>query len=188
MAMDNRVLENITVNFVATLAGRKEELALKWAELILGTYPPETQAVWKGKRNKFSNPIGTNISESTTALFALLVQWEDAETIARELDFIVRIRAVQNFKPSKALSFIYLIKKVLRDEFLQELKKEDRLEELVLFETRVDNLALIAFDQFAEAREVVYNSRVKEVKNAQYNLLRRANMIVDSTATGADEL
>ncbi|MBU1247270.1 MAG: RsbRD N-terminal domain-containing protein [Proteobacteria bacterium] len=175
------------MSFETRLAERKDELAEKWGDLILATYPGETQAIWKGQKNKFANPVGNAIDNSVTGLFDLILEWDDAEKVRRELDYLVKIRAVQNFKPSKALSFVFLLKKLLRAEFMEELKKEDKLEELMLFEARIDNLALIAFDQYDEAKQTIYQSRVKEVKNAQYNLLRRANMIVDSTATGADK-
>lgn len=175
------------MNLVQRLAERKAELAEKWGDLVLGTYPGETQAIWKAKKNKFSNPVGAAINDSVTALLDLILTWEDGDAVVRELEYLVKIRAVQNFKPSEALSFIYLFKKLLREEYLEELTKEGRLEELLSFETRIDNLALLAFDQYAEARQTIYESRVKEVKNAQRNLLRRAGMLVESTATGADD-
>jgi hypothetical protein len=180
-------LENDAVQFLDRLAARRAELADKWADLVLGTYPEETQAVWKSQKNRFANPVGAAIGESVTSLLDLLLAWDDAERVNRELEYLVKIRAVQNFKPSQALSFIFLFKKLLREEFREELASEGRLEELMGFETRIDNLALLAFDQYAEARQVVYDSRVKEVKLAQHNLLRRARLIGDSTATGADD-
>lgn len=181
------VLEKMPLNFIELLTDRKHELAQKWGDLLLGTYPEETQAIWKGKKNKFSNPIGTAIEEGTVTLFDLLLEWDDADRIKSEMEHLVKIRAIQNYEPSKAISFIYLLKKMLREEFMDELEAQGQLVELLKFETRVDNMALMAFDVYAKTRETVFESRVKEVKNAQYNLLRRANMIVDSTAAGADK-
>jgi hypothetical protein len=54
-------------------------------------------------------------------------------------------------------------------------------------ETRIDTMGLIALDLYTQAREKIFQMRVNEVKRAQHNLLRRARMIVDSPATGADE-
>lgn len=175
------------MDFVNVLTERKDELAQKWGELLLGTYPAETQAVWKGNKSKFSNPIGTAIDQGTAVLFDLILEWNDADRIKSEMEHLVKIRAIQNYEPSKAVSFIYLLKKMLRDEFMDELAEQGELAQLLKFETRVDNMALMAFDVYATARETVFNSRVNEVKNAQYNLLRRANMIVDSAAAGADK-
>lgn len=184
---NERALEKDNVNFVDRLAARKAELAEKWGDLVLGTYPEETQSIWKGQKNKFANPVGAAINDSVTMLLELVLDWDDAEKVRGELEYLVKIRAVQNFKPSQALSFIFLLKKLLRQEFAAELAAENALNELMAFEARIDNLALIAFDLYAEARQTIFEARVKEVKSAQHNLLRRAKLIVDCTATGADD-
>ncbi len=175
------------MNLIECLKEQKKELAQKWADLILDTYPEETKAVWKGKKNKFSNPIGAAIDEGTSALFELALEWDDADALHDALEPLVKIRAIQNYAPSKALVFVLLLKKLLRQEFLQELSAKGQLEDLLEFEARVDNVLLMAFDVYSEARELIFESRVKEVKNAQYNLLRRANMILDKTATGVEK-
>ena len=52
---------------------------------------------------------------------------------------------------------------------------EGRLAELLAFETRIDNMALLAFDVYFESRRQVYEMRVKEVKRAHANIVRLAN-------------
>ncbi|MBU1040411.1 MAG: RsbRD N-terminal domain-containing protein [Proteobacteria bacterium] len=166
---------------------RSEELAEKWASFILGTYPPETQAVWKANREIFSNPVGHAIRTTASELIPLLVAWNDAEAVAAALTKLVKIRAVQDFAPSQALSFVFLFKKLLRQEFMKELAAQGALEELLAFETRVDNLAVIAFDLYVSARDQVQRMRVEEVKRAHTNIVRRANLMrSDVTAQKAE--
>jgi hypothetical protein len=168
------------------VAERSEELSQKWAELILGTYPPETQAVWRKNRDQFTNPVGCCILESTSKLIPLLLTWNDAEAVAKALDQIVKIRAVQDFSPSQALSFVFLIKRILRQEFAQELSAKGELEDLLRFETRVDNLAVMAFDLYVASRDQIARMRVDEVKRAHTNIVRRANLMkADVAATKA---
>jgi hypothetical protein len=93
---------------------------------------------------------------------------------------------VQDFSPSQAVGFVFVFKKLLREEFLETLDAEGRLPELLAMEARVDNLALMAFDLYNSAREQVFRMRVDEVKRAQSNLLKRAGMIVDAPAQAAD--
>ncbi len=159
------------------IAERSGELAEKWADLVLGTYPPETQAVWKSNRERFSNPVGHAILSTTSELIPLLLAWNDADAVAGSLGQLVKIRAVQDFAPSQALSFIFLLKKLLRQEFTRELSAQGALEELLSFETRVDNLAVIAFDLYVAARDQVQRMRVEEVKRAHVNIVRRANLM-----------
>lgn len=164
------------------IAQRTEELAEKWACLILGSYPPETQAVWKANREIFSNPVGHSIRTTASELIPLLLAWNDAEAVAAALTKLVKIRAVQDFSPSQALSFVFSLKKLLRQEFMKELAAQGALEELLAFETRVDNLAVIAFDLYVSARDQVQRMRVEEVKRAHTNIVRRANLMRSDVA------
>lgn len=171
------LFEGGVMGLIEAMAERAEELSQKWADLILGTYPAETQAVWRKNHDQFSNPVGCNILESTSRLIPLLLSWNDAEAVAKALDQIVKIRAVQDFSPSQALSFVFLLKKVLRQEFTQELSAKGELEELLRFETRVDNLAVMAFDLYVASRDQIARMRVEEVKRAHTNIVRRANLM-----------
>lgn len=162
---------------IDAMAARSDELAHKWAELILGTYPEQTQVVWRKNRDQFTNPVGNAILSATSELIPLLLAWDDAEAVARSLAQIVKIRAVQDFTPGQALSFVFLFKKLLRQEFSEKLAASGGLAELLAFETRVDNLAIIAFDLYVAARDQVAQMRVEEVKRAHVNIVRRANLM-----------
>lgn len=175
------------MDLIQRLTQDRDRLVDRWAELILETYPPETQEVWRKQSDRFANPVGAAINDSARDLFDAFLQWDDAECVAEALDQLVRIRTVQNFKPSQALCFVYLLKKVLRETYMKKLAQCDGLEELMGLETRIDTMGLIALDLYTQAREKIFQMRVNEVKRAQHNLLRRARMIVDSPATGADE-
>lgn len=169
------------MTFESMLADQKAELSEKWAELILGTYPKETQKVWTRQKDRFQNPVGAAIIEATGELMTHLIDWQEAGEIAQSLDKLIRIRAVQDFTPSQAISFVYLLKKLLRDEFFQRMKKDGTLEDLMRFEAKVDNLAMMSFDIYSKSREEVFRFRVEEVKRSQSNLLRRAGMVADVT-------
>ncbi|WP_147819942.1 RsbRD N-terminal domain-containing protein [Salidesulfovibrio onnuriiensis] len=171
----------------ALIAEHKADMADKWADLIFGTYPVETQKIWKNKKNRFSNPVGAAIREATGELIDHLLQWEDADAICTSLDKMIRIRSVQDFSPSQALSFLFLFKKLLRDEYFEKLRKSEELEHLLRFEAKLDNMVLLAIDIYSRSREQIYRLRVEEVKRSQHTLLKKARMIVDVTADKAEE-
>lgn len=164
------------MSLLETIAARQEELAHKWADYILGTYPEQTQTVWRKNRDQFSNPVGHAILSATSELIPQLLTWNDAEAVAKSLETLVKIRAVQDFSPAQAISFVFLLKKLLRQEFLAELSARGALEELLAFETRVDNLATIAFDLYVRSRDQIARMRVEEVKRAHVSIVRRANL------------
>ncbi len=170
------------MSLVEAIAARREELAQKWADLILGTYPEQTQSVWKNNRDRFTNPVGHAILSATSELIPQLLTWNDAEAVAKSLETLVKIRAVQDFSPAQAISFVFLLKKLLREQFLAELKARGALEELLAFETRVDNLATIAFDLYVRSRDQIARLRVEEIKRAHVSIVRRANMLKKDVA------
>lgn len=174
------------MSLVQKLSERKEDLTAKWYDLVLSSYPKETQAVWKSNDDRFTNPVGVTIKKVTSELFDLILEWKSADNIANTLEELIKIRTVQDFAPSKALSFVFLFKKLLRDEFMEELKTENRLDELLAFEARIDNLGLIAFDIYTKNRDLIAQMRIEEVKRSHHMLLRRVNKIEDASAKGAD--
>jgi len=169
------------MTFESVLAERKAELSEKWADLVLQTYPKETQKIWGRQKDRFQNPVGASIIEATRDLFDNMLDWQDAGKIAEGLDKLIRIRSVQDFTPSQAISFVFLLKKLLRDEFFKPMKKEGKLDDLLRFEAKVDNMAMMAFDIYSKSREQIFRLRVDEVKRAQSQLLKRAGMIADVT-------
>lgn len=169
------------MTFETVLAEQKAQLAEGWAELILRTYPKETQKVWTRQKDRFQNPVGAAILEATGELVELLLGWEDAGAIAASLDKLIRIRAVQDFTPSQAIGFVFLLKKLIRDEFFKDMERDGTLADLLRFEARIDNLALMSFDIYTKSREEVFRMRVEEVKRSQSSLLRRAGIVADVT-------
>jgi hypothetical protein len=170
------------MTFESELAERRAELSEKWADLILQTYPKETQKIWGRQKDRFQNPVGAAIIDATRELFDHMLDWQDAERIATSLDTLIRIRSVQDFSPSQAVSFVFLLKKLLRDEFFKTMQGNGTLDELLRFEAKVDNLAMMSFDIYSKGRETIYRLRVEEVKRAQSSLLRKAGLIADVTA------
>lgn len=139
---------------------------------------PESLVAAEGS---ISEPGRAAIIEATGELIDHLIEWQDAGRIAESLDKLIRIRAVQDFSPSQAISFVFLLKKLLRDEFFQPMKKDGTLDELLRFEAKVDNLAMMSFDIYSKSRDEVFRFRVEEVKRAQSSLLRKAGLVADVT-------
>ncbi len=178
----------VQMSLVEKISERKKEIADKWCDVVFASYPKETQKIWKQNQDRYTNPVGITIRKITAELLDLVIDWNDAEAISNSLDELVKIRNVQDFAPSKALSFVLELKKVIREEFFNELKKENSLEDLLAFETRIDNLGLIAFDVYTKNRDLISQMRINEVKRAHHMIVRRANKIEDASAKGAGQV
>ena len=95
------------------------------------------------------------------------------------LDSIVRIRAVQDFSPSEAVSFIFQLKSAVRQELGSELVTQaDIARDLAVFESAIDDLALFSFDIYMKCREKIYDLKANEARNMTFRLLQQARLIV----------
>lgn len=154
------------------LANRKADLIKEWRNVIIASYPKDSQSFLKGK-SQFANPVGFVINNEIETLYDEFIKEDgDVEKIASCLENIIRIRAVQDFKPSQAVSFVMELKDVVRGV----LKEEDSAE-LKDFDRRMDQMTLLAFDIYAKCRQRLFEIRVNEVKNQVGRLLERANLI-----------
>jgi hypothetical protein len=79
----------------------------------------------------------------------------DQAATATALDSLVRLRAVQDFRPSEALLFIFDLRGVAA-EVIGSLPQA--------LESRIDRLALMAFDQYMACRDQIAGLREKELR------------------------
>ena len=87
------------------LEQRKAAIVKKWFDRVIQTYPADTSKFLKNHKDPFANPVGQTVLRGLEALFDTLLKEPDTDTISSFLDPIIRIRAVQDFTPSKAVSF-----------------------------------------------------------------------------------
>ncbi|OHE59571.1 MAG: hypothetical protein A2Z47_16140 [Thermodesulfovibrio sp. RBG_19FT_COMBO_42_12] len=161
------------------LTHKRSTILKKWFNVVIETYPPETAVFLKKQKDRFANPVGSSILQGIEGIFEDLLRGIDHEKVPTFLDNIIRIRAVQDFSPSQAIVFIFLLKQVIREELRKEISENGLFEELLTLESRIDELALLAFDIFMQCREKIYDIKAMELNNQTYSLLKRARLIID---------
>lgn len=162
------------------LSERKARLTDRWLQRIFESYPPETAVFLKKEKNHFDNPMGYRISQGLTRIVETLVQEMDRDQVVAALDEVISIRALQNFSPSQALAFIFLLKNVIREELAQELKEGQFSQELQEVESRIDGMALLGFEVYTQRREKLCEIRVTEIKKRVSGFLRSKGMDINS--------
>ena len=153
----------------------KSAIIEKWCALTLQTYPEESQRFFT-KKDQFGNPVGYNISEGLPLLFDALVENTNREKVPEVLDSIIRIRAIQEFSPSGAVSFVLGLKSVIREELGKTVFQNGLSEDWEALEAEIDSLALLGFDLYAACRQKLYDIRVMEVKKQSDRLLQMAGL------------
>ena len=136
----------------------------RWLHLILETYPADTAIIMRKDKNQFTNPVGSTISREIEVLFGKLCEGIHDEKCRASLDSILKIRSVQDFSPSKAVGFIFLLKRAIGETLKNEICKESVMDEWLQFQSRIDDLALQAFDTYMDCREKICEIRVNQAK------------------------
>jgi len=167
----------VEANLRDILIHKKDIILKRWFDAILDSYLPETSDHLKVDSNPFTNPVGYNISEGIEGIFNGIIVEGKTESLSPFLDQVIRIRAVQDFTPSQAVAFVFLLKNVIREELKNEIRKGMLYEELLHVESKIDDIAIRCFDLFMKCREKIYELKANELRNMTFMLLQRANQI-----------
>ena len=89
------------------LLQKKSPIVKKWCDVVLSTYPQESQKFLRKQKDRFANPVGRTIFEGIDSIFDELLHEANSNKIALFLDDIIRVRAVQEFSASQAVGFIF---------------------------------------------------------------------------------
>ena len=162
------------------LSDKGPRIIEKWRDMILETYPDDTQRFLRKEKDQFSNPVGHVIGKDIEALYNELISEGDTDTILSRLENIIRIRAVQDFKPSQAIAFVIKLKNIIRQELSGKSSINELSSELQEFEDRIDDIALQAFDIYSQCRQKIYEMRVSDVKNQVGNFLKRSDLTLET--------
>lgn len=166
------------MNFEELLAKNKTAVIDKWFGVVIDSYPSDTARFIKSQKDPFSNPVGGTTLKGLNGLMDELLGEMNPDTINSFLDPIIRIRAIQSFTPSQATSFVFSLKKIIRDSIIN--KKSDDYQisaELSQFEQKIDSIALMAFDIYMKCREKIFQLKANEEKNRTYKVFERAGLI-----------
>ncbi len=161
------------------IAKHRKKIVKRWFDVVLETYPEETVRFVKSEKNPFLNPVGAAIKEGIDGIVDWLLDDERSQDgVNSFLDRIIRIRAVQEFKPSEALKFVADLKSIFR-EVMNDAGEVLSNKGFHEFDQVVDGLIMNALDIYFECREKIFELRVQEVKNRTYRLLERAGLVYE---------
>jgi len=153
------------MEFEDLLSQNQLTILKRWLDLILETYPADTAALMRKDKNQFTNPVGSTISQEIEVLYKGLLEGKNSEGFSASLNSILKIRSVQDFSPSNAVGFIFLLKKAMEETLKREIRKEPMREEWLKFLSRIDELALHAFDIYMDCREKICEIRINQAKS-----------------------
>jgi hypothetical protein len=171
------------------LSQNKPSILRRWFDLILETYPADTATIMRKEKNQFTNPVGSTISREIEVLFKKLCEGSSLEKCDASLDSILKIRSVQDFSPSKAVGFIFLLKRAIGETLKNEICKESVMSEWLGFQSRIDALVLQAFDAYMDCREKICEIRINQAqaeRETAFKMIERMTHSKEKRQKGED--
>lgn len=170
------------------LQQQRESILAKWFDSIIATYPPGSAEFLGKQKDRFRNPVGHATRSGIGVIYDEIVTSMNVDKIDGALDDIVRIRAVQDFTAAKAVDFVFHLKPLVhdacRDHLGSALYDQDHSGQMSELESRIDRVALIAFDKYMQCRDQLFRVRTNEIRKRSERLMKRLG--VDSFESSGD--
>ncbi len=163
------------------LREHREHILGGWKERVFATYHSEATAFLASEVDRFANPVGHATALGLEATYDALASGQGARALGKELDGIIRVRAVQDFRPSQAVGFVLL----LRDA-AHSLPMQLDAELAVNLDRLVEELLLAAFDAYTKCRDDMQAIRARDLKRRTYQLVEMAQRITPLPSDGEE--
>lgn len=147
-----------------TLLSRKDIILEKWIKYILDGYQSKGTRFFTENDNPFQNPVGTKTKSETELILSQVLGEMDLALIEDSLEKIIKIRSIQDFSASEAISFLFLLKKVIGEETALNEYKEIKTFEVINVFDRIDKIIFMAFDIYMNNRERISQIKINEIK------------------------
>ena len=116
------------------LSDKKSEILERWRELLFDSYVPETARFLKSQKDRFANPIAYQLTRGLTGILEVILLDKETDQAVAQLDEVLRLKALQDASPSRAMAFIFVLKSVIREELARELEDPAVAGEMIEFE------------------------------------------------------
>jgi len=136
-----------------------DDIADAWFLKAIEVYPEAARGGMMQTGDRFRNPVASTLRESLAILVNELAGGMIDEQVTSALDAIVRVRAVQDCTPEKALAFTGQLLSVIRERQAEELFPQ--------LEQRIGILALSADRQYALCVNDIARVRSRELQRLQ---------------------
>ena len=161
------------MELAADLEKNREAVLEMWFEAIVRTYPQQTSQFLASQKDRFQNPMGYAIKRSIGPVYDQIATAMDTDALYEALDSVIRIRSVQEFTPSEAVSFVFQLKSIIRDVFGERARELEQAGGLADLDERIDRVAMVAFDKYMECRQKLFEIRTNEIRRQSDKLLER---------------
>jgi hypothetical protein len=171
---------------IESLSRNKDILVNQWLEATLQPYAENTRRFLLLEKDPFRNPVGHSLRVGLPLLLEAILDGGELRETAPALDTILRIRAIQDFSATEAVSFIFSLKEVFRHALNPGGERDAIGHFLMAMDTRIEDMARLAHQMFAQCREQMGTIQSNETKRrffvAERMAMNRKNAVKDGRA------
>ena len=146
------------------LLTRKKDLLNKWVNLIFDSYHAEGAKFFREQGDPFKNPVGGTIKNETEIVFDQLTGIMDTDILNKSLTNIIKIRSIQEFTPSEAVSFLFQLRDLIGEEISSDATLQIEHNEWLKLNRDIDTIISLAFNIYMDSREKLNSIRINEMK------------------------
>jgi hypothetical protein len=160
------------MNLHRLLQKKKSAIRKRWLDEIFTSYPPDACHFLKDEMDVFANPVGHTISANADYILEGLIKGDDTSSLSPYLEWIIRIRAVQDFTPTQVVSFVGSLKSATIGLLQTDIQKHNLWEEWEELSARIDTLTLMSFEIYTKMKEKIHSIQMKELEKSEKFLIR----------------
>jgi hypothetical protein len=165
-------VKDARISILKLLEQKKAAILRRWTGLVFDTYPHDTAMILKSEGDRFANPVGYCVQHNLAMVLDGLISGDKVETLFPNLEEIIKVRAVQNFTPEAAVSFMHLLTKAISSEVGSYNKHGKPDPEMKGLEERIDLLSNACSVIYADCRLRIDRIKASEQTKAAINMSR----------------
>ncbi|MCX8110993.1 MAG: RsbRD N-terminal domain-containing protein [Syntrophorhabdaceae bacterium] len=159
------------------LLEKRSDILSMWSNMIMDQYPPDAAVFYKTEKDRFLNPLGYIVNEGLESIYDWLLGEGKNEDFRYATDRIMRVMAVQDISPSKAISLVFMLKKILKEAVKGDSTKGILDEELNGLYEKIDEIALVLFDMYMGCREDIHRIRMGEMRKQNHRMMKNIDVL-----------
>ncbi|MFH2001609.1 MAG: RsbRD N-terminal domain-containing protein [Planctomycetota bacterium] len=152
---------------------KKKAILAQWLDKVQKTYPADTSRFLKNEKDRFQNPVGHTMAQDLGDVFSALLDHKPVHDLAPLLEYFIKIRSIQEFTPSQAVGFAFQLKEAVRDNLREEIEEGRICADLLEFESSLDDMALLAFENYMNCREKLFELKTKQRQQGPLKMVSR---------------
>jgi len=139
-------------SLTAMLRRNQDAIMTKWHQWMMSSCSKEAALFMRREQNRFSNPISYAFRDAMEAIYSAIIDGNEPD--CDKLDYAIKIKATQGNDPLEGITFIAILKDLLRKELGGSLADA----EFDILESRIDQIS-----RTAEAIFITNRAKIAEL-------------------------